>query len=116
MGTWGDGLHAIKNQGLQLQWANFKQAIVWNTSGTSGQHLADVWQTSGSRLARAQIFCARATSGAAETAFPLCTAIEKHIFGILSSSSIHWCNVLFLVDDFHDPGFWGTSWHIEMLR
>eukprot|EP00966_Prymnesium_polylepis_P237863 5501030-Prymnesium_polylepis.2 len=37
-------------------------------------------------------FCARATLGAAETAFPLRTAIEKHSFGLLSSSSIHWCN------------------------
>jgi hypothetical protein len=46
------------------------------------------------------IFCARATSGAAETAFPLRTAIEKQIFGLLSSSSIHWCKVCFLVDDF----------------
>eukprot|EP00966_Prymnesium_polylepis_P283209 6543936-Prymnesium_polylepis.1 len=61
------------------------------------------------------VFCARATSGAAETAFPLRTAIEKHSFGLLSSSSIHWCKVC-LVDDFHDPGFWGTLWHIEMLR
>ena len=34
-------------------------------------------------------FFARTTSDAAETGFPLSNAVEKHIFGLLSLSSIH---------------------------
>ena len=49
-----------------------------------------------------QIF-ARRTSDASETGFPLSNVVKKHIFGLLSSSSMQWCKVFFwstIFDDF----------------
>ena len=46
-----------------------------------------------------QIF-ARRTSDASETGFPLSNVVKKHIFGLLSSSSMQWSKVVLF--------FWST--------
>eukprot|EP00966_Prymnesium_polylepis_P294455 6799778-Prymnesium_polylepis.1 len=42
---------------------------------------------------------ARLLTGAAERLFPLRNHVKKHIFGLVSSSTIHWCKVVFFLLD-----------------